>query len=117
MRKLDQARKSVDLDLETMIKQIKTMVNHLRLDDPDNAFSISLVKIYDDRFGMQRTAIQYLKSLLSVSERPIENGTIENSDVIDDGDEIIKRLSELDRNLSRFMIMKLTHKTDKQNTN
>ena len=116
LRKLDKARKSVDLDLETMIKQIKTMVKHLRLDDPDNAFSISLVKIYDDRFGMQRTAIQYLKSLLSVSERPIENGTIDNSDVIDDGDEIIKRLSELDRNLSRFMIIKLTQKTDKQNT-
>ena len=116
LRKLDKARKSVDLDLETMIKQIKAMVNHSRLDDPDNTSSISLVKIYDDRFGMQRKAIQYLSSLLSVSERPEENGTIENLNAINDGDQIIKRLNELDRNLSRFMIIKLTQKTDEQDT-
>ena len=65
---LNRAYESLEIDIETMILQVRDSVDHMQLDQSADRFNVNLVKSYDDRYAMQRKAIRYLRELLRASE-------------------------------------------------
>lgn len=101
---LNEANHILNLDLETMITQVRASVSHMHILDSDNKFLISLVKNYDDRFSMQRKAIRYLNE---VTRTPVEISAHPNH-TVKDPDAVIESLNRLFCQSAGLIIRKLS---------
>lgn len=92
---LERANKPLEIDLEEMIIQVRDCVDHMVFNKKDDRFFVNLIKNYDDRFAMQRKAInlvrEFAKSLKTTEDYRDEL----NTKVFNELETISKQLNKL----------------------
>ncbi|MDB3993871.1 hypothetical protein N9478_10330 [Gammaproteobacteria bacterium] len=99
--------KSLDIDLEEIIIQVKDSIDHMVLKNPNSNFNLYLIKNYDERFAMHRKTVRFLRELMKSLKDSGDYDSELDVAVLSDSENIPIELNYLDRCSSKVLMDEL----------